>query len=75
MIDYLHYYMGDCPEFKHMVKVELQDVEELLKELAVERKVENARLAKKLKAYWEKSENDEKMGNSLETKEITKKDR
>jgi hypothetical protein len=63
MIDYLHYYMGDCPEFKHMVRVELQDVEDLLRELSVERKVENARLAKKLKAYWESLENSEKGDN------------
>ena len=56
IIDYLHYYMGDCPEFKHLVKEELNDVEDLLRELALDQKVQNIRLAKKLKALWESQE-------------------
>lgn len=56
MIDYLHYYMGDSPEFKKIVRIELVNVEELLKELAVDQKVQNIRLAKKLKALWKANE-------------------
>lgn len=59
MVEYLHYYMGDCNEFKQMVRIELQDVEDLLRELAVDQKVQNIRLAKKLKALWESRENSE----------------
>lgn len=61
MIDYLHYYMGDTIEFKKMVRVELQEVEDLLRELAVDQKVQNIRLAKKLKALWEAREDSEKL--------------
>lgn len=56
MIEYLHYYMGDSKEFKKLVKVELVHVEELLLELAVDQKVQNIRLAKKLKALWKARE-------------------
>lgn len=75
MIDYLHYYMGDTPEFKNMVKVELQDIEDLLIELAVDQKVQNIRLAKKLKAVWEAREDSKKLDKPLEIKETSKKDR
>lgn len=61
MIDMLHYYMGDCPEFKNMVRVELQDIEDLLRELAVDQKIQNIRLAKKLKALWEAREDADKV--------------
>jgi hypothetical protein len=60
IIEYLHYYMGDSNEFKHMVRVELQDIEDLLRELAVDQKVQNIRLAKKLKAVWEAREKSDK---------------
>ncbi len=56
MIEYLHFYMGDSPEFKNLVKVELNNVEDLLKELSVDQKIQNVRLAKKLKAIWEKQD-------------------
>ena len=59
IIDYLHYYMGDCAEFKYLVKEELNDVEELLRELALDQKVQNIRLAKKLKALWESQERED----------------
>jgi len=44
--------MGDCPEFKKIVKVGVLNIEELLRELAVDQKVQNVRLAKKLKGVW-----------------------
>lgn len=56
MVEYLHYYMGDCPEFKQLVEVELNGVEDLLKELSVDQKVQNIKLAKKLKAIWASKE-------------------
>ena len=56
MVKYLHFYMGDCPEFKHIVRVELLNIETIVKELAVDQKVQNIRLAKKLKALWAKTE-------------------
>jgi hypothetical protein len=52
MITYLHYYMGDCPEFKQIVRVELLNIETLVKELAVDQKVQNMKLAIKLKEKW-----------------------
>lgn len=53
MIEYLHYYMGDTREFKDLVRDELTNVEDLLRELSVDQKVQNIKLAKKLKALWE----------------------
>ena len=66
MITYLHYYMGDCPEFKQLVRVEIQNIEDLVKELAVDQKVQSIRLARKLKASWKDKEdkaNKIKSGN------------
>lgn len=60
IIDYLHYYMGDSPEFKKMVRVDLQEIEDLLRELSVDQKLQNIRLAKKLKALWESREDNNK---------------
>ena len=65
MIDYLHFYMGDCPEFKRIVRVELVNVENLLKELAVDQKVQNVRLAKKLKSIWKASEATESVSSKI----------
>ncbi len=53
MLEWLHYYMGDCQQFKDLVKRDIRDLEDLLLDLAVDQKVNNIRLAKKLKAIWE----------------------
>jgi len=45
--------MGDTREFKDLVRDELTNIEDLLRELSVEQKVQNIKLAKKLKALWE----------------------
>lgn len=53
MLEWLHYYMGDCQQFKNLVEKDIKDLEELLVDLSVDQKVNNVRLAKKLKAIWE----------------------
>lgn len=60
MVEYLHYYMGDSNEFKNLVRNDIHDLEELLKDLSIDRKVHNIRFAKKLKAIWEANENIDK---------------
>jgi len=59
MLEWLHYYMGDCKEFKKFVKKDITELEELLKELALDQKLQNIRLAKKLKALWESQQAEE----------------
>ena len=56
---YLHYYMGDCPEFRQFIKVELHNIEGLLKELAVDQKLQNIKLAQKLRKKWAKELEDD----------------
>lgn len=52
MLEWLHYYMGDCQQFKDLVDKDIHDLEDLLIELSVDQKIQNSRLAKKLKALW-----------------------
>ena len=52
MLEWLHYYMGDCTTFRQFVRKDIADLEDLLRELALDQKVQNIRLAKKLKAIW-----------------------
>ena len=59
MTQYLHYYMGDCPEFRQIIKVGLHNIEDLLKELAVDQKLQNIKLAQKLRKKWAKELEDE----------------
>lgn len=58
MLEWLHYYMGDCQQFKDLVEKDIHDLENLLIELSVDQKVQNSRLAKKLKALWAAQELD-----------------
>ena len=58
MLEWLHYYMGDCKEFKEFVRKDILALEDLLKELSVDQKLQNIRLAKKLKAIWESQQQD-----------------
>jgi len=50
--------MGDCKEFKEFVRKDILALEDLLKELSVDQKLQNIRLAKKLKAIWESQQQD-----------------
>jgi septal ring factor EnvC (AmiA/AmiB activator) len=52
MLEWLHYYMGDCQQFKDLVEKDIKDLEGLLLQLSVDQKIQNSRLAKKLKALW-----------------------
>lgn len=60
LLEWLHYYMGDCTEFRKFVRQEVTDLENLLRELSLDQKVHNIRLAKKLKAIWKLAEEEEK---------------
>jgi hypothetical protein len=44
--------MGDCPEFRQIIKVGLHNIEDLLKELAVDQKLQNIKLAQRLRKEW-----------------------
>lgn len=58
MTEYLHYYMGDSPEFKQFVREELNNIEELMKELAVDQKIQNIKLAQILKKKWQSQDSE-----------------
>jgi hypothetical protein len=58
MLGWLSYYMGNSNEFKQLVRKDIADLEDLLIELAVDQKVQNLRLAKKLKAVWDRKHHD-----------------
>lgn len=51
MVYYLDYYMKDIPD---EVKEKLIYVEATLKDLAIDKKIDHARFASKLKKRWEK---------------------
>jgi septal ring factor EnvC (AmiA/AmiB activator) len=56
MVDYLHFYMGGTNEFNELVHKDITPLLALLKDLSMDQRKQNARLAKKLKAYWESKE-------------------
>ena len=58
MTEYLHYYMGDCPEFRVLVRDELRNLEDLMRELAVDQKIQNIKLAQRLRKEWDLEKND-----------------
>jgi hypothetical protein len=60
MLEWLHYYMGDCQQFKDLVEEDIRDLEDLLLELSVDQKIQNSRLAKKLKALWASQDADKR---------------
>jgi hypothetical protein len=57
IIELLEYYMGpDTPEFRRFVREQISPLNDFITEMAIDQKVHNIRLAKKLKAYMEKKE-------------------
>lgn len=59
MLEYLHYYMGDCPEFRRLIKYEVKNVEELLRELAVDQKIQGIKIAKKIMARMKEDDDSQ----------------
>lgn len=61
MIDIIDYYMGHTgsQEFKELVK-DAAEIENLLHELAIDKKIDHIRLAQKLKHIWEADAKKEK---------------
>jgi hypothetical protein len=56
----LEYYMGtDRPEFRKLLLEGIDPLVKLIKELSIDQKKENARLAKILKEAWDKRIDDE----------------
>ena len=52
MVKMLGYYMGHCPEFKKLVREDVQYLETYLNEISEEHKTYNIRFASKLKSLW-----------------------
>lgn len=46
--NYLAYYMGDHPHFHELCRTKLKHIEDVLIELAIDRKLNNIQLVKKL---------------------------
>lgn len=59
MLEYLHYYMGDCKEFRNFIANEIKDLEEYLQELSLDNKVKNIKLAQKIKNKWKETNPNE----------------
>lgn len=73
MIEWLSFYMGNRREFREFVRNDVKDLEEYLTEVSTSAKLNNIRLAKRLKALWKQemaekddkiAELEEKLGNS-----------
>lgn len=58
IVSELEYFYGPRPEFKKFIRDEVSDLVDLVKELSVDQKISNRRLALKLKAMWDQ-ENDQ----------------
>jgi hypothetical protein len=52
LVDLLRYYMGGTPEFKRIVREDIQYLETYLQTVSEDHKVHNIRFASKLKALW-----------------------
>lgn len=72
MIEWLHFYMGDRPEFKEFVRKDVKQLEKYLTDVTTNAKMNNIRLAKRLKALWKQemaekedkiAELEDKLGN------------
>jgi len=73
LVTLLGYYMAGTPEFRRIVKEDVQYLEDYLNEISEEHKLHNIRFATKLKALW-KSEMKEKDKQIKELeKELDKK--
>jgi hypothetical protein len=59
LVTLLQYYMGGTPEFRRIVKEDVQYLEDYLIEISEEHKLHNIRFASKLKSLW-KAEMKEK---------------
>ena len=59
MIDLLDFYMGHRIEFREIIK-DASEIENLLHELALDKKIDHIRLAQKLKYIWESHSKKEK---------------
>lgn len=52
MIEWLDYFMGNTREFREFVRKDVKELEEYLTEVSTSAKLNNIRLAKRLKALW-----------------------
>lgn len=68
IVDHLQYFMGSNPEFRRLVRDDISPMEELIRELAIDQKEQNTRLAKKLKGLWkiEKNQKIEQLYQKVE---------
>lgn len=66
VLDHLEFFMGDSSEFRKLVREDLVPLEELIRELAIDQKIQNIKLATKLRKQWdeEKKELIEKLEES-----------
>jgi hypothetical protein len=54
LVTLLGYYMAGTPEFKRIVREDVQYLEDYLNEISEEHKLHNIRFATKLKSLWKK---------------------
>lgn len=54
MVMLLDYYMGGTPDFRRLMKEDVQFLEDYLNEISEDHKLHNIKLAVKLKAMWSK---------------------
>ena len=68
IVDHLQYFMGSNSEFRRLVRDDISPMEELIRELAIDQKEQNTRLAKKLKGLWkiEKNQKIEQLYQKVE---------
>lgn len=60
IVDYLEFYIGDREEYRTEIRKNIADIEKLLKQLSVEQRVQNIKVAHKIEAkYKEKHEKEE----------------
>jgi len=54
LVELLRYYMSGTPEFRRIVKEDIQFLETYLQDVSLDHKTHNIRFASKLKAQWKK---------------------